>query len=220
MADLTKYQSLITSEHRKPKMLAWVGALTQPFLDIQAQNAALPSLFDPDLAVGEQEDMVGLWVGASRALQVPLTNVFFSWGVPGQGWGQGIWLGPYDSGTTLYLLPDELFRTLIRAVIAKNHWDGSIPGAYAVLSIVFGPAGYTILIRDGQDMSMSYIIIGPPLSAVMRGLLVNGQLTLKPAGVRIAGYFTPSVPGQPIFGWGVQNSLIAGWGTGCWLEPA
>jgi hypothetical protein len=216
---VAKYQALVPPANQKPLFLATLAAYTQGQVDNQNLLAALPNDFDLDLAVGVQLDAVGVRVGATRVLEVPLTGVFFAWDTVGLGWGEGTWLGPYVDGDTLYDLPDSDFRTLLYAVIAKNHWDGTIPGAYAVLAIAFAGMGYTFLIQDNQDMSLTYIVIGPPLSVVMRALLIAGQLTLKPAGVRITGYFKPSVPDEPIFGWGPDSATIGGWGTGCWLEP-
>jgi len=219
LVTVAKYQALVPAANQKPLFLATLAAYVQGQCDNQNLLAALPDDFDLDLAVGVQLDAVGVRVGATRVLEVPLTGVFFSWGVAGLGWGQGTWLGPYVDGNTLYDLPDSDFRTLLYAVIAKNNWQGTIPGAYAVLAVAFAGLGYTFLIQDNQDMSLTYIVLGPPLSQVMRALLIAGQLTLKPAGVRITGYFKPSVQGEPIFGWGIENATISGWGTGCWLEP-
>lgn len=42
---------------------------------------------------------------------------------------------------------------------------------------------------------------------------------MRPAGVRITSFAQPSVPGAPVFGWGADNANVAGWGTGCWIEP-
>jgi hypothetical protein len=221
MADLitvSKYQDLVPAHHQKPLFLAVLAAFTQGQVDNQNLLASMPAAFDVDTAVGVQLDDVGVRVGATRVLSVPLTGVFFAWDTVGLGWDEGIWLGPYDTGDTLYSLPDDSFRILIRAVIAKNKWDGTIPGAYIILAIAFGGLGYTFLIQDNQDMSLTYIILGPPLTAVMRALLIGGQLTLKPAGVRIAGYFKPSAPG-PVFGWDADSPDIQGWDLGSWLVP-
>jgi hypothetical protein len=65
-------------------------------------------------------------------------------------------------------------------------------------------------------MSMNIGVAGPPLDAVTYALLTNGYLNIKSAGVRINGYFVPSVPDTPMFGFDVENSLISGFDVGSW----
>lgn len=212
--DITPYTSLITSEHaERPKFMAVIAALLQPLADIKATIESIPSLFDLDVAVGVQLDTVGEWIGQSRYLSVPLTDVYFSLDTTGLGFDEGTWLGPFDPVTGLVALPDDAYRTLLRAKIANNQWDGTIPGAYRFLAAVF--PGNTVFIQDNQDMSMYVGVVGPvPLDAVAYALLTGGYLDVKPSGVRIAGYVSPSVPATPIFGFDVDNSIISGFDIG------
>lgn len=218
-----KYTALITSEYQEsPKFLAMVAAIVQAFVDNQNLVNALPALFDLDYAVGVQLDRVGERIGRSRYLETPLPNVYFSWGVEGLGWGQGVWYKREFSATSgLVRLDDSSYRTLLYAVVAANQWDGTIPGAYTAWNTVFAPLGYRILIQDYGDMSMVVALLGDTApDAVTISLFANGYLSLKPAGVRIASYVTQSVIGAPLFGWGVENENIAGWGTGAWAKVA
>lgn len=191
--DVSEYTSKIPPEHRQPKMIATVKLNTQGYVDTMNLLATFPALFDVDTAVGEQLDFVGANVNVDRQLQAAIDT----------------------PGGVVYTLNDDDFRTLVKARIAANHWDGTIPGAYNVLAIAFGP-DYTFLIQDYQDETMAIGIIGPPLSDVAKALLVRGELLIKPADVRIAGYVVPSVPGAPIFGLDVENDNIAGLDVGCW----
>lgn len=214
-----RYTAKITSEHQQsPKFLAMIAAVAEIFVQNQNLVAAFPQLFDIDYAVGVQLDRVGERVGRSRFLAVPLPNVFFSWGVEGLGWGQGVWYQKtYNPTTGLVRLDDDSYRILLYAVVAANQWDGTIGGAYKAWNTVFDPIGYRILIQDYGDMSMAVALLGTQLpDAVTIALFANGELTLKPAGVRVAGYVTQSVVGVPIFGWGVDNENLAGWGKGAW----
>jgi hypothetical protein len=220
MADIGKYLALITSEHQSaPKFMSLVADCVQPFADIIAALAAVPGLYDLDAAQGNQLDIIGQWVGISRQLEEPLPGVYFSWGITGLGWGQGTWFGPYDILSGLVALPDDAYRNLIRAKIAANTWDGTVPGAYTVWNQIFAPEGYQILIQDNQDMTMTIALLGPVPDAVTKALLANGYFDLRPAGVAVTGYFTTSVAGAPLFGFGTENSSIAGWGVGAWLTP-
>ena len=85
-------------------------------------------------------------------------------------------------------LPDETYRLLLKAKIGANRWDGTVPGAYEVWESAFADMGSLILMQDNQDMSVVIGLAGTPLDAVMRNLLLQGYLPLKPEGVRVAWY--------------------------------
>lgn len=213
--DPSIYTSLITSQHSdKPKFMAMVSLFAQWAADRQNMLASIPGLYDVDVAVNTQLDTTALWIGQSRNLSVPLTDVYFSLDTPGLGLDQGVILGPFDPISGLVSLPDESFRTLLYAVIAANYWDGTIPGAYDAFNTVFQPLGYQILIQDNQDMSMSLALIGPAPDAVTLALFKGGYLDLVPAGVSVADYFMPSVVGVPLFGLDAENENIAGLDVG------
>jgi len=189
------YQALITSEHnQQPNFMAFVAAICQPSVDLQNQLEKLPSLFDVDLAVGDQLDKIGDWVGVSRDLNQEIMGVS--------------------------QLPDAEYRILVKLFIAMNAWDGTIPGIYSIWNTVFSAQGYQILVQDNQDMSMLVVFLNPPTDILILAILTQGYFLLVPAGVLIVGFYEPSLPypGTPIFGWGVENSKISGWGVGAWVE--
>lgn len=213
-APVTQYTGLVTSEHQKPIFLALVSMLVQGQADLQQVAQTFPALFDIDNAAGVQLDATGEWIGAPRDLNIPLTGVYFSFDTAGLGWDEGTIFGQFDPNTQLDILPDDSYRQLLYAKIANNHWDGTIPTAYQFMQPVF--PNNTFFIQDNQDMSMLIGVIGSsPLNAVSYALLTGGYLQLKPDGVRINGYVTPSVPGAPLFGFDVENSLISGFDVGC-----
>jgi hypothetical protein len=166
-------------------------------------------------AVGVQLDAVGLWVGQSRSLAMPLTDVYFTFDTEGLGFDQGAWQGPYDPATGLVSLADDAYRTLLRAKIAANHWDGGIPDAYAVWGIVFAGTGLSIAIQDYENMSMGFALMDAAPDAVTLALLTGGYLDLRPAGVRLLWYATPSVADAPLFAF---DSPPAGFDAGCWAR--
>lgn len=218
------YLALITNAHQgKPCFAQTVTASVAPLAKVQSALDGLIQDFDLDTAIGVQLDIIGQWVGRSRRIQTPLTGVYFTWGGAADvGWGSGIWQGPYDPDSGLVDLPDDAYRTLLRAKIAANRWDGSIPQAYVVWAAAF-PGSIILAIQDHQDMSMTINAAGTPLSVVEKALLINGYIPLKPEGVRIAAYYVVPAAG-PIFAWGIPaNPAFAGWGTGQWataLTPA
>lgn len=207
---LQYYLNLITSEHnRKPKFMATVAAAVQPFVDLQATFAQMIGIFNTS-GVGDQLDKLGAWVGVSRNLTQPI------------------------SGQTTLSDPD--FQTLIKLAVAENHWDGTVPGAYTVWNSVFGTAdgygdgGYDdggygdggisigLLIGDNQDMTMDVVFTGT-IGVVTQAILSGGYFGLRPAGVRITGFYQPTNPDAPIFGFDAENYTVSGFDTGYWMEP-
>lgn len=65
------------------------------------------------------------------------------------------------------------------------------------------------------NVAMSICIAGKIPPPILLGLLGQNALRLKPAGVTVT-YRVTSVTRRPIFGFGVQNKYISGWGTGAW----
>lgn len=213
--DVTPYLGLVTSEHQgKPNFTATVTTSVQPFADSQDVLASMPALYDLDLAVGAQLDTVGLWIGRTRFLSVPLTNVYFSFDTTGLGFDQGTLFGPFDPTTGLVALPGANYRILLRAVAAANQWDGTIPGAYTIWNTLFAGTGFGILIFDNEDMTMDLALTGPLPDAVTLALFAGGYLSLKPGGVRINNFITPTVPDAPYFGFDLENSGISGFDVG------
>lgn len=218
MATATDYSALITSQHRgKPKFTAMVEAVAGCFAGVTNAHAAIIEAFDLDDAVGKQLDIIGEWVGLSRYISTPLA-VYFSFGVEGLGFGQGSWKGPYDPTQGLTRLDDGTYRTMLRAKIAANNWDGTMPTLQDLLDQVFVDTQTLAFAIDGQDMTMKVCFAGTHPSAVLSSLFSNGYLPIKPAGVRLT-YEKTSVSGTPIFGFGSQNDYIAGFGSGAWSIP-
>ncbi|WP_454734230.1 DUF2612 domain-containing protein [Cupriavidus pauculus] len=219
MADISQYTDLITSEHNKrPKFMAVVETLAEPMVDLQIVLSAMPVKFDLDNAVGDQLDTIGLWVGISRDVPVPLTGVYFSLDIDGLGFDQGSWKGPFDPDAWLTRLDDDTYRLVIRAKIGANHWDGTLESSKAILDSIFG-GGTFVFIQDNQDMSMTIGIAGVIPSAVFLAVLANGLIPLKPEGVRINIVIVTTVDGAPMFGFDMDNNLVAGFDVGAWGTP-
>ncbi|MFG1259142.1 DUF2612 domain-containing protein [Xanthobacter flavus] len=214
------YLDLITSEHRgKPKFTATVSASVSPAAEQQAVLDGLSEAFDLDTAIGVQLDAVGAWVGISREIQIPLVNVWFSFGIEGRGWGQGIWKGPYDPETGVYSLDDDTYRKLIRLKILVNNWDGLTGSAAQAIETFYAADGSFPFLIDNQNMSMTVCISGDRPAAVMFAIFAGRYVEFKPASVKVFNV-VPSVPGTPVFGFGVDNERIGGWGSGSWARNA
>lgn len=217
------YLGLITSEHfDRPKFTAAVSAAVQPFVDMQQVLVGLPDAFDLDRAVGVQLDAVGVRVGRSRYVTRPLTDIYFSWDTPSLGWGQGSWKGPFDPNDGLTRLDDGTYRLLLRAVVVANSWNGTAVDANVALAGLFNGSitpGTLLFIQDNFDMTMTIGLAGQLPPAIFVALLNNNEIPLRPVGVGVHFQVT-SVTSSPIFGWGVNNLNIGGWGIGSWAKPS
>jgi hypothetical protein len=189
------YLELLSSQHwSQPLYAAFLTVFLQGQVDLINLLSIMPGLFDVDLAEGVQLDAVGVRVGQSRQIPVPLTGVYFAWDTDGVGWDQGAWQGPWDPDYGMTQLSDEAYRNVLRAIIASNQWDGTAPGAYDVWSIAFGEG--QIQLRDNQNMSIDVTWVGREPDAVTAELISSGRLLLKPAGVTVNNIWEVSPTGE------------------------
>jgi hypothetical protein len=216
MADLNDYTTLITSAHRdKPRFMATIGALAQPLVDQMNLLGKLPGKFDLDVAVGEQLDMIGTWVGVTRRIRTPLTGIYFSFDIAGLGFDQGIWKGLFDPDRGLTVLDDDTYRLVIRAKTGANHWNGTLEQSAAILNRIFD-ADTRVFIEDHQDMSMTIGISGKVPPAVFLALLAGGYIPLKPEGVHVNETIVTTVDNTSLFGFDMSNPFVAGFDAGGW----
>jgi len=170
--------------------MAEVEAVLSPVCDVEDLLHELRLAFDLDTAIGVQLDAVGVRVGRSRYVRMPI-NTYFSWNAEKLGWNEGYWKGLYDPESGMTSLPDDLYRQLLYGKVAANSWDGTIPGAYAVWEVAFAGRGGILIIQDNQDMSMIVGIAGKVPDEGFIQLLLQGYIPLKPEGVRIAWFALP-----------------------------
>lgn len=215
--DVSPYIALLPSEHRdQPNFLATLDALLQPFADLLSVVNAIQLLYDIDQAVGEQLDVIGEWVGRSRQVRVPITGVYFSLDTSGVGFDEGVWLGPNDSSTGLYALPDDYYRLVLYVGVLNNVWDGSLNAAYQIYQTLFTTTPYTIFIVDRADLTMAVGVLGKMPDPLTLALLTQGYLSVKPAGVQLTAYLTPTVDNTPMFAFDMNTADFAGFDQGAW----
>lgn len=187
---LGNYLDLITSQHRqKPKYHGVVASAVAPLaLAVGMVDTSALSAWDLDTAVGVQLDQVGEWIGTTRYLDTPLTNVYFTWDDQIiTGWGHGYWQGQYDPNTGIVSLGDEIYRRVLYSKINSNNWDGSRESMEKIWNDVFGDQS-ALAVVDHQDMSISIILAGVPAGSMLDFILETEKIPLKPEGVRIRGY--------------------------------
>jgi hypothetical protein len=161
VAALADYFDLVPAEHnQRPNFMATVGLSVQPYVDgINIANALI-GLFDLDTAVGQQLDFTGQWIGVGRNITVDAA-VWFSFDIAGLGFDQGRWITPFETSTRTVALADDAgdpisYRTLLKARVVANRWDGTIPGAYEAWNTLFAGTGYQVLIQDGGPRAVHY----------------------------------------------------------------
>lgn len=213
------YLNLITSEYKQqPKFNAMVAFMVSIGVQVQTlMNAMIGPLFDLSTPpVGDQLDIIGEWVGASRTVSVPIGGIYFAWdGLdPSVGWDYGSWQ-PTNAPSTITELPDDVYLNLILATIAANNWDGTTTGAYMIWSQVFPT--FRILIQDNCNMTYDLAVIGGIVDTLTLALITGGYIQLRPEGVRIDKYFV-SVDTNPAFCWDVESTNAKGWDEGSWLR--
>lgn len=204
---LNTYSNLITSEFQLPNMVDFVTMLTDGFNKNRYLLSTFPTIFDVDVAIGNQLDIVGQWIGISRDISPSVSNVFFSWDTQGLGWDGGFWQDIYSVGG-ISILPDPQYRNLLKARIALNSWTGSIPDILSALQTAF--PNLQFFIQDNQDMTMTILVYGniDPLTQV---LITNGYFDIRPSGVELT-FETSSI----FFAWDLDNTYFQGFDLGNW----
>lgn len=154
---ISKYTDLITSQHKtRPKFIAWLSSALGLVDDGVTVTNAMPSAFDIDSAVGVQLDVLGEIVGRVRALNFQ----------PAGG------LSP--------VLDDQNYRITLKAKIAQNQWDGTIPQIYDIWYGLF--SDISLVVVDNQNMTMSALVDGQ-LDAIVTEMVASGHIIPKPVGV-------------------------------------
>lgn len=182
--DLTDYDALIAQQYRdSPKFRAMLALILGPIVKLQKVALGMWDAFDLDKATGVQLDIIALWVGATRKVAIPLEGVWFSWDeTENEGWDHAMWWDTGDSTTGTSLLPDDLFRQVIRAKIIANSSPRTVESALAVIAAgVSDPSA--VWVEDHYDMTYTLHIDRTKLPAVEVALLTAGYLPIRPAGV-------------------------------------
>jgi hypothetical protein len=151
--------------------------------------ASCPVLYDFDMAIGDQLDAVGAWIGLNRVVSVPSGAVTLS---------------------------DGDYRLLLRSKIAANHFDGSFQQYQQILSSLFVGSGTTLIAVDNQDMSIDIYVLGNPPTPLQITLMQLGYLPPKPEGVHINGFIL--IGANPVFGLDHDDAFISGPDIGAFIN--
>lgn len=190
MTDITAYTNLVSNQHQdKANFISTLSTIVTPIVAIRDTVANLATLLDVDIAVGDQLDKVGEWVGVSRDISTEITGVYFAFDTLNVGFDQGNWYGPYNPLTGITILPDDSYRVLLKSRIANDNWDGTLHSAALIWQQLLSGKAYTATLTDNSNMTMVLTLSATP-DVVTKALITGGYLDIKPAGVAI----TYSIP--------------------------
>jgi hypothetical protein len=148
-------------------------------------NLDVDAAFDIDNAVGAQLDVLGVILGLNRTLTFQ----------------------PTDGSSPI--LNDENYRSLLKAKIVLNHWNGSMETLTDALN-TWNP-DINFAVKDNQDMSFNVAVLGA--STLQKEIIEHGYVVPKPAGVSIIYSFSSSV----IFAYDNKTGTLDGYDAGTWV---
>jgi len=171
----------------KPKAVDWFAICKKMGGDIEAAALAVRKSYDIDTAEGEQLNVIGRIVVASRSFvgTMPMDPALFDLTDGGE-------FGDEDamfSALTIDQddqLSDELYRLVIKAKIVKNNGDATIENILEGMNFLI-PNAEVLRVTDGEDMSFSIEFYGQ-ITNLERFALLNAGLVPKPQAVRFNGF--------------------------------
>ena len=176
------YRDLITSQHwHKDKFMRWLTVLLEKADASVTVSENIPGAFDIETAVGVQLDTLGDLVGRSRYLPFQLA----------------------DGSSPV--LDDNNYRVALKAKIARNQWDGTVPQIRELWADLF--PGAQLKLRDNQNMTMKATIRGElGLQSVL--LVTLGYIIPKPSGVRLDIAFESELDRMDYVGMNVTGTEV------------
>lgn len=159
---IDKYLDNITSQHRdRPKFISWLSKNLTTIDHTYLVLKSMDSNFDLDNAIGIQLDALGESIGRKRTLTFQPLNGF----------------NP--------ILDDNTYRLALKAKVAMNNWDGTIPQMYEIWNDIFGKdSDLDLQIQDNQDMSINAYVTGY-VDQIQQDLIQHNYVVPKPQGVKV-----------------------------------
>lgn len=173
------------------KFLAYIRALLESSVELEAVFQKIAEQSDIDIAEGVNLDVIGEIVGISRIIPNSIAVKFFGFdGQPGADvFGEEGALGigsrfreDLEPETATSVLADPEYRLLIRAKIVKNHAKGTNEDILLGLSYLFNAA--LTVVEDLGGMSIG-VAIGRQLTFQEKAMVTGLDILPRPAGVRI-----------------------------------
>lgn len=178
---IDSYLDNITSQHRdKPKYISWLSKNLNIIDHAYMMLKSMDINFDIDYAIGQQLDTLGKMVGRERTLNFQPLNGH----------------NP--------VLDDDTYRLVLKAKVAMNSWNGTIPQIYEIWDNIFKDIG--LQIQDNQDMSFNAYITGY-VNQIRQDLIQHNYIVPKPEGVKVNYIGKSVVDFKPCMGMLVSTSV-------------
>ncbi|MGE4336207.1 MAG: DUF2612 domain-containing protein [Pigmentiphaga sp.] len=185
MDHASKALSRVCWQYRNaPKMRDWLQILPKIGQEaIEKPLGQIINLLDIDSASGELLNIIGRIAGIERPrIRSDALQVFAYNGTIG---AQSYGAAPYrEPGTELptILLPDYLYRVLIKAKIMCNNGSATLDDVKRAIDFIFGVDSTVI---DGQNMAMSTVWLEGDIAANLLVLVEEFDILPRPQGVKI-----------------------------------
>jgi len=167
-----------------PKLREWMQILPRIAQDqIEGPIQQVVDILDIDNASGEQLEIIGRIAGIERPrIRSDALQVFACNGTIGaQPYGAAPYREPGADLPTI-LLPDYLYRVLIKAKIRRNNGSATLDDVKESVDFIFGVDSTVI---DGQSMSMSTVWFEGDVAANLLVMVQEFDIIPRPQGVNI-----------------------------------
>lgn len=192
---IAQIQERIATQYRESSnLLGYIAALLSEANGLEQVFCELAEERTIDNSTGFTLDVIGEIVGQPRVLVDSVVIGYFGFvgalgarsfgdeNDPGVG---GRFRSEGEPTTGDRTLNDEEYRLFIRARIARNHSDGTIPSLIELVKFITGAP--EVVITEGA--SSIRIGVGKKLTDSEKLFLTTGNLLPKPAGVRIEEFY-------------------------------
>lgn len=178
-------QRLLWQYRNSPKFKQWIDSLPSiADSEIAPVIERLKEILDIDQAAGEQLDILARIAGINQRPRVTSTSIsYFAYnGTPNaQPYNTAPYVSPGFTVDTV-LIPDYLFRVVVRAKIAKNNSNATIDGIKESVDYIFDDDSIVV---DGLDMTIHTILLDQQPAANVEQVLAELDLIPRPQGVNI-----------------------------------
>jgi hypothetical protein len=189
MDHVAQARSRLISQYRDAgKLQAWISIM--PRIANREWEPVLQAIrtgYDIETASGHLLDVVGRVVGQPRPIIVMTEYEVFAYQgtINAAPYDVAPYVGPTENSAVP--LPDEYYRQLIRAKIARNVSDGSIDSIITLTEFVLGFE--VVALIDNEDMSFAMVFEREP-DEIETLLIEDFNIIPKPQGVAFTGWST------------------------------
>lgn len=173
----------------KPKARAWYEIVRKMALRLSYPSQVIRSLYNIDIAQGEQLDIIG------RIVVVPRNFTGYGDLNPTMFAESGDQPGEFGDTSAMFSalsidqdsqMSDELYRLAIKSKIIKNNSSATIEDVLNGINFLL-PNANVLRVTDNEDMSFSIEFYGN-ITELERWALLNANLIPKPQGVNFNGF--------------------------------